>query len=164
MSKILVVDDDPAFSAEVSRLLQRSSYSVEVCQSGRDALQLLESFGFDRVILDNNMPGLTGLDVCKKFRDVGGATPIIFLSGQSAAEIKSAGLDFGADDYIVKPFEATEFLARVRAVLRRGVREPMLTLSAEGIELNVAKRIACRSQTIVPLTQTESNVLEFFSP
>ncbi len=162
MPKVLIVDDDVPLSEELAKLLQKNAYSVEVCHDGEDALQIVSNFRFDLIILDNAMPGLTGLDVCKKFRDTGGKTPIIFLSGHSTSEVKSAGLDLGADDYIVKPFDPPELLARLRAVLRRGEREPIMLLSANGINLDIKKRVASCGEFQIQLTQTETNVLEFF--
>src|SRR6202022_212770 len=99
----------------------------ELASNGDDALQMLSLFSFDVIVLDWSLPGMSGYDICKQFRFNGGHTPIIFLTGRADIASREAGLDVGADDYLVKPFDARELSARIRSVLRR----PYVTLAPE---------------------------------
>lgn len=119
MPKILVVEDDLVFSYLIQYHLELDHYVVEAVKTGAEGLARLEQRIFDLAILDWMLPDMLGVDVCKKFRAQGGTTPILLLTAKNSSQEKAAGLDSGADDYLVKPFDPTEFLARLRALLRR---------------------------------------------
>lgn len=119
MAKILIVDDDQDMIEMVSHWLTAEHYTVESCFDGEDGLHRLKLLSYDAIILDITMPGLDGLEVCRRFRQSGGDTPILMLTGRSRITEKEVGLDSGADDYLVKPFDMRELLARLRALLRR---------------------------------------------
>ncbi len=117
--RILFAEDDRDIAKAVQTLLERSGYSVDVVFNGQDALDYIETGEYDGVILDWMMPKLSGIEVLKKMRSQGIATPALMLTARDAVEDRVAGLDTGADDYLPKPFAASELLARVRAMLRR---------------------------------------------
>lgn len=121
MAKILLVEDDVELAERLTDWFSTESYIFEAVHSGEDALQLLENFDFDVILLDWNLAdnGLTGLDVCRYYRTKGGQAPIIFLTGKGDIPSKGEGLDSGADDYLVKPFDIRELAARIRSLLRR---------------------------------------------
>jgi two-component system response regulator QseB len=118
--RILLVEDDELLGAGVRDALERSRYGVEWLADGRQALAALRAGAFDLVILDLGLPGMDGLEVLRSLRAGGGATPVLVLTARDTAPQRVAGLDAGADDYLVKPFDVDELLARVRALQRRG--------------------------------------------
>jgi len=119
MTKILLVEDDLDLAGKVSAWLKDENIRAEVANCGKDALSLLASFEYDVVVLDWNLPDITGLEVLRRFRKVGGKTHIIFLTGQDDIDNKLEALSSGADDYMTKPFDPRELSARVKALLRR---------------------------------------------
>jgi DNA-binding response OmpR family regulator len=119
MSKILLVEDDTDLAGMVKMNLAREHSTVEVVHTGEEALDVLAVSSYDLLILDWNLPGRSGLDVCQWYRQHGGTSPVLMLTGKSAVIDKETGLDGGADDYLTKPFSMRELAARVRAVLRR---------------------------------------------
>src|SRR5271167_1436060 len=118
-ARILVVDDEPAVQSALSRALALEQYEVAQAMDGREALERLGSAAYEAVILDVSMPYLDGLEVCRRLRAGGDRTPVLMLTAREQVEDRVAGLDAGADDYLVKPFALRELLARVRALLRR---------------------------------------------
>ncbi len=120
MAKILVVEDDAALAYSLSSWLELEGHRPEVVHDGLEGLQLLTSYGFELAILDWQLPGLDGVEICSRYRRAGGRVPILMLTQKSQNIEKAAGLDAGADDYLTKPFDTTELSARVRALLRRG--------------------------------------------
>lgn len=118
--RILLVEDDELLGAGVRDALERARYAVEWVADGRHALAALRASAFDLVILDLGLPGMDGLEVLRSLRTGGGATPVLVLTARDTAAQRVAGLDAGADDYLVKPFDVEELLARLRALQRRG--------------------------------------------
>jgi len=118
--RILLVEDDELLGAGVRDALERARHAVDWLRDGRQALAALRAGAFDLVILDLGLPGMDGLEVLRNLRAGGGATPVLVLTARDAAPQRVAGLDAGADDYLVKPFDVDELLARVRALQRRG--------------------------------------------
>src|SRR5204863_6302159 len=156
--RILVVDDEPAVREAVGRALERSGYDVELAPSGEDALEKLAADGAaDAVVLDVLMPGLDGLEVSRRLRAQGNEIPILMLTARDTVPDRVAGLDAGADDYLVKPFALEELLARVRALLRRSRPEERegQTVRFADVELNPASREATRGGRAVQLTARE---------
>src|SRR5208283_3159367 len=118
-ARILVVDDEPAVQSALKRALALEDYDVVQASDGHEALERLDSSAYEAVILDIAMPRVDGLEVCRRLREGGDRTPILMLTARGEVDDRVAGLDAGADDYLVKPFALRELLARVRALLRR---------------------------------------------
>jgi two-component system, OmpR family, response regulator MprA len=118
-ARILVVDDEPAVQNALSRALALERYDVAQAMDGREALKRLDGAPYDVVILDISMPHVDGLEVCRRLRERGNRTPVLMLTAREQVDDRVAGLDAGADDYLVKPFALRELSARVRALLRR---------------------------------------------
>jgi two-component system response regulator MprA len=159
MSTVLVVDDDAPILRMLARTLSAEGYEVETAPDGGAALAAVERAVPDLVILDVAMPGLDGPAVCRRLRGKGLALPILLLTARDAVADRVAGLDAGADDYLVKPFAAEELLARVRALQRRG-REPAETLAYGDVLLDVHSRRALRGGRTLELSARESDLLE----
>jgi two-component system response regulator MprA len=119
MTRVLIVDDEPAVRAALDRALRLDGYEIALAADGREALDRLAETRHDAVVLDVAMPGLDGLQVCRRLRDAGDRTPVLMLTARDAVDDRVAGLDAGADDYLVKPFALKELKARLRALLRR---------------------------------------------
>jgi two-component system response regulator MprA len=163
-ARILVVDDEPAVQSALSRALTLERYEVAQAVDGRDALQQLSGAAYDAVILDIAMPYVDGLEVCRRLRDGGDRTPVLMLTAREQVDDRVAGLDAGADDYLVKPFALRELLARVRALLRRAGEEDEQegTLSFEDLRLDRLAHEAWRGERTLQLTRTEFLLLEMF--
>lgn len=162
MAKILVVEDEPDFSVLVAGFLSCEHHAVEVAETGEAALELLGVYQYDLIILDWNLPGLSGIDVCRSYRDKGGATPILMLTARSHVDEKSQGLDSGADDYLTKPFELKELGSRVRALLRRPTAFQSNNLRAGNLEMDLVNFKVTRSGAEIALLPKEFALLEFF--
>ncbi len=119
MAKVLLVEDDQALAYSIAKMFAQEGHVMEVSHDGRDGLERVMVGSYEMIILDISLPELDGLEICRQYRQSGGATPIIFLTGKSYVADKELGLDLGADDYVTKPFSIKELLARVRAILRR---------------------------------------------
>lgn len=169
-SRILVVDDDPKITSFLRRGLVLEGYDVTVCNSGIDALRLVAEQVPDLIILDIMMPGVDGLEVCRRIRHAGEAVPIMMLTARDTVADRVKGLDTGADDYLVKPFALEELTARVRALLRRNkagapAEEPEArpgVLRYADLELDTASREAKRGGRPVELTAKEFELLALF--
>ena len=156
---ILVVDDDAAIRRMLTRTLEREGYAVEAAADGGAALASVERLVPDLLVLDVAMPGLDGLAVSRALRRRGLSVPILMLTARDAVEDRIAGLDSGADDYLVKPFAPGELLARIRALLRRG-REPGGLLAHGDLVLDVDARTARRGARDLELSPREADLLE----
>ena len=161
--KVLVVDDERAVRDSLRRALELEGYEVELAVDGGDALHRLEANGQpDAVILDVLMPGVDGLEVCRRIRGKGSAVPVLMLTARTEIEDRVSGLDAGADDYLPKPFALEELLARLRALLRRTTPGADEVLRFADLELNASTREVGRGGTRIELTRTEFNLLELF--
>jgi DNA-binding response OmpR family regulator len=157
-ASILVVDDDVAICRLLARALGAEGYAVESASDGGGALVALERHLPDLMILDVGLPGLDGIAVARRTRTRGSAVPILMLTARDDIADRVAGLDAGADDYLVKPFATDELLARVRALLRRGHEVPELVSFAD-VTLDVAARVADRAGQSISLTARETELL-----
>ena len=162
--QILIVDDEPAVRSSLSRALQLKGYGIRVAGDGAEALARARTARYDAVVLDVMMPGIDGIEVCRRLRHSGDDTPILMLTARDAVGDRVAGLDAGADDYLVKPFALEELLARLRALLRRntdnGERPAVLRFS--DLELDTGAHEVRRRERRIELTRTEFLLLEQF--
>lgn len=162
-ARILVVDDEPAVQHALSRALTLERYEVALSGDGGHALDSLADGAFDAVILDVSMPVLDGLEVCRRVRENGDRTPVLMLTAREQIDDRVAGLDAGADDYLVKPFALRELMARVRALLRRtDESDPEETLAFADLRLDRLAHEARRGDRPLNLTRTEFLLLELF--
>jgi DNA-binding response OmpR family regulator len=159
-ARILVVDDEPAVQNALSRALSLEDYEVAQAVDGLEALECLGAFAYGAVILDIAMPRMDGLEVCRRLREGGDTTPVLILTARGEVDDRVAGLDAGADDYLVKPFELDELNARIRAVVRRHVGRAEPLLVASGVTLDPASRRVSRNGVAVALSAREFAVLE----
>jgi DNA-binding response OmpR family regulator len=164
MSKILFVEDEPQMQRGVKDNLEFEGYEVEVAGDGKTGLQKILENSYDLILLDVMLPQMSGLEVCKKAREKGVATPIIMLTAKGEEIDKVLGLELGADDYITKPFGLREMLARVKAVLRRtegatGGSTQIMVLGS--VEIDFATYNATRSGKSLQMTPKEFDVLKF---
>ncbi len=160
--RILVVDDEPAFRQAISRALTLEGYRVEEAGDGAEALERLADGGVDAIVLDVSMPAPDGLEVSRRLRDAGDRTPVLMLTARDAIDDRVAGLDAGADDYLVKPFALRELLARLRALMRRGGEGPGEVLCFADVRLDPAAYEVSRGGRRLELTRTEFLLLELF--
>jgi len=160
--EVLVVDDEPAVRQALLRALTFEGYEVRLAGDGHAALDSLLTDPADAVLLDVSMPGIDGLEVCRRLRAAGDRTPILMLTARHATADRVAGLDAGADDYLVKPFALEELLARLRALLRRAVpaTDGDETLRVADLSLDPSTRVVRRGDRLMELTRTEFNLLE----
>jgi len=163
--RILVVDDEPAVQTALSRALTMESYDVAQAADGEEALARLGAGPYEAVILDVAMPRVDGLEVCRRLREGGDRTPVLMLTARGEVDDRVAGLDAGADDYLVKPFALRELLARLRALLRRaddGEEGELQELVFEDMRLDPRSHEAWRGERLLALTRTEFLLLEMF--
>lgn len=162
LAKILIVDDDRVLCTLVSDWLIGQHYDVETTQDGLSALELLKLGGFDLVVLDWDLPGKSGIELLKEFRDWGGHTPVIMLTAKDDPSEKEKGFDYGVDDYVTKPFGVRELAARVRAVLRRPPEMVSEVLVAGDVQLDHSKHRVTKAGVEVKLQPKDFTLLEFF--
>lgn len=173
--KILLVDDETDLTAPLARALKREGYQVDVSTDGESALDTLllakaNQAPYHLVILDWMLPQCSGIEVCRQIRQQADLTPVLFLTAKDTLDDRVQGLDVGADDYLVKPFELRELLARVRALLRR--QEQLITqlplpespdtrITSEGLELELDTQMAYRNGRAIALSDKESQLLGY---
>jgi len=159
--RILVVEDERKVAQALQEGLEGEAYSVVVAHTGEDGFFLANSDHFDLVVLDMMLPGRNGIEVLAAMRKRGMRTPVLFLTAKDAVEDRVAGLDAGADDYLVKPFAFAELSARVRALLRRGKAETPAMLDLEDLRMDPVGRSVHRGERPIGLTAKEYEVLEY---
>ena len=161
---IAIVDDDSAIRTALGRALRMENYDVELFEDGTSALKAIQLRAPAAIVLDLQLPDIDGLEVCRRIRRAGDATPILMLTARDAVNDRVEGLDVGADDYLVKPFDLAELLARLRALLRR--RNPgegdESVLRFEDLTLNAQTREVTRGSRLIELTKIEFDLLELF--
>jgi two-component system response regulator MprA len=160
--RILVVDDEPALRSSLERALGLDRHDVELAEDGHRALDRLALAPVDAVVLDVSMPGLDGLEVCRRLRAAGDRTPVLMLTARDAIDDRVDGLDAGADDYLVKPFALRELQARLRALLRRAEDPGGPVLSYGDLVLAPGAREVRRGERPIELSRTEFSLLQLF--
>lgn len=161
--RILVVEDERRLASVLQKGLNEHGYATDVAHDGESALALALTEPYDLLVLDVMLPGLDGITVCRELRNRGRTVPILMLTARDAVDDRVAGLDAGADDYLVKPFAFAELLARIRALFRResAAKQPVLRLGERELEIDLLKREVRRRGQPVELTPREFTVLEY---
>ncbi len=163
--RILLVDDEAEMADPLSLILTREGYKVDVAYDGNGGSELAQAGQYDLLILDWMLPQQSGLEICQQLRSQGDTTPVLFLTAKDTIDDRVQGLDAGADDYLIKPFELRELLARVRALLRRPVAlEPTVPpqrLQFGDLELDSANQLAYRQGRVIELSEKETQLLEY---
>lgn len=159
--RILVVEDEHRIAHSLQKGLEQEKYAVDIAYTGTEGYDLAASEEYDLIILDIMLPEMDGITICKKIREQKIHTPILLLTAKSQVHDKVQGLDTGADDYLTKPFSFEEFLARVRALVRRKGTETQLELSVDDLSMNIQRFEVKRGGTTITLTNKEFSLLEF---
>jgi two-component system response regulator MprA len=162
--RILVVDDEQPLREALERALKVENYEVETLENGALALERMKNAGneIDAIVLDVLMPGIDGLEVCRRLRAAGDKTPVLMLTARVEVEDRVAGLDAGADDYVTKPFDLEELLARLRALLRRAGSPSDQVLRFADLVLDPVAHEVHRGDRLIEVTRTEFLLLELF--
>jgi two-component system, OmpR family, response regulator len=160
--RVLIVEDEVKMAAVIRRGLREEGMAVDVTERGEDALWMAGSTEYDAIVLDVMLPGIDGLETCRRLRDDGVWSPVIMLTARDAVEDRVAGLDGGADDYVTKPFSFAELLARLRALARRGPAERPVLLEVGDLRLDPATRQVWRGDREISLSAKEFALLEVF--
>jgi len=162
--KILLVEDEQKIADALKLGLSEDGYFVEAAYDGNLGWQLFQKQSYDLVILDINLPGITGYDLCKRIRNKNAQVPVIMLTALNSLNDKIEGYDAGADDYIIKPFEFKELLMKIRVLLRRSVHQNLVRnpiLKAGNLEMNLDNKEVKRGDTKIHLTAKEFQLLEY---
>ena len=162
--KILLIEDEKKIADTLSKGLTELNYQVETAYDGKIGLRMFGSGDFDLIITDINMPGMNGYELCKQIRGSNQHIPILMLTALNATDDKIEGFDAGADDYLVKPFEFKELVARIRALLKRTLNQQLPTgkiLTVADLELNLDNKEVTRNGKLVNLTAKEFQLLEY---
>ena len=162
--KILIVEDEPKVASFIKKGLEENNYDAEIAYDGLTAEKLVKSNRYDLFILDIIIPGLNGLDLCRKLKKINSIIPVLMLTALGTTDDKITGFEAGASDYLVKPFEFRELLARVKVLLRKSdlPQEKTNILVAGDLELDLERKMVRRSDTYIDLTAKEFSLLEYF--
>jgi two-component system copper resistance phosphate regulon response regulator CusR len=160
--QLLVIEDNPKMAGFVRQGFVEMGYGVDVAHTGRDGEEMAAARPYDGIILDVMLPDQDGVHICRNLRRRGIRTPILMLTALSTTADKVTGLEAGADDYLTKPFEFDELVARIRALLRRGQAQEASVLKFEDVEMDLAARKVTRSGEKIRLTPREFSLLEYF--
>lgn len=163
--KILIVEDEPKVASFIKKGLEENQYEAEIVYDGLSAEKLASLYKYDLFILDIIIPGISGLDLCRKLKSMHPDTPVLMLSALGTTDDKIIGFDSGANDYLVKPFEFRELLARVKVMLKSSAKAASTSenkLIAADLELDLDKKAATRAGMHISLTAKEFSLLEYF--
>ena len=159
--KVLVVEDAHDMNLLIVKSLKKAGYSVDGCYNGQEALEYLQCAEYDTILLDVMMPKLDGFELLKKLRDKGDGTPVMLLTARDSVSDRVKGLDLGADDYLIKPFDFDELLARIRAMTRKRTGSRSNLFSIADLTLDAERRTAARGGSEIPLLPKEFTILEY---
>lgn len=159
--RILVVEDEPKLNELIAKRLQLEHYSVDACLDGREAIDYLSCAEYDAVVLDIMLPGASGFEVLKHLRDRKDRTPVLFLTARDTIDDRVAGLDAGADDYLVKPFAFDELLARIRVMIRRSSGQVSNVFTLADLTVDCDARTVRRGEQDISLSSKEFAILEY---
>jgi two-component system copper resistance phosphate regulon response regulator CusR len=160
--RVLLVEDEKKLARAIARQLERAGYEVCLAFEGQSALESITTREIQLIVLDINLPDISGIDVLQQLRARSYNTPVLFLTARDGLKDKINGLNLGADDYITKPFDSSELLSRMQAILRRSGAIRVSILEAEDLTMDVVSRVVRRAGQMIVLTQTEFALLEFF--
>lgn len=162
--KILIVEDEPKVASFLKKGLEENHYDAEIVYDGLSAEKLAQLYKYDLFILDIVIPGISGLDLCKKLKKLNSNIPVLMLTALGTTDDKLIGFDAGADDYLVKPFEFRELLARVKVLLKTANQslDTVNKLIVGDLVLDLDKKVACRGSSHIDLTAKEFSLLEYF--
>jgi DNA-binding response OmpR family regulator len=159
--KLLLVEDSDHLRKYVAIAMERAGYAVDVAATGEDGLWHAESFDYDVIILDIMLPGIDGLRILRKLREQGDQTNVLLLTAKDKVADRVLGLDLGADDYLIKPFDLSELVARVQALVRRRYQQKSPVIYLDGIELDTLKKQVRVQGNIIPLGGREYKIFEY---
>jgi len=160
--RLLLVEDEENLAHALKDVLTAAGHVIDVVYRGDDGWDLAQTVAYDLLILDWMLPGLSGIELCRKLRHAGKNTPVLMLTAKDLSLNKVQGLDAGADDYMIKPFDTAELLARVRALLRRPTSFQDQVVEASGVRLDLQTMTAYREGKTVALNRKEFQLLEYF--
>jgi two-component system copper resistance phosphate regulon response regulator CusR len=162
--KILIVEDEPKVASFIKKGLEENHYDAEIVYDGLSAEKLAQHYKYDLFILDIIIPGISGLDLCKKLKKLNSNIPVLMLTALGTTDDKLIGFDAGADDYLVKPFEFRELLARIKVLLKKTDQshDTVNRLVVGDLELDLDKKVARRGSSYIDLTAKEFSLLEYF--
>jgi two-component system OmpR family response regulator len=160
--RVLIVEDDVKLAGLIQRALREQAALADAAHDGEDALWMADATSYDVMVLDVNLPGINGFETCRRLRSADVHTPILMLTARAGIDDRVTGLDTGADDYLVKPFDLSELLARIRALARRGAVPRGPVLSSGDLSLDASTRVVRRGDTQIPLSAKELQLLEVF--
>ena len=165
LKNILIVEDEEKVATFIKKGLQTQNFIAEIAETGKVALQLFEAKPFDLVILDIGLPDISGLEICKKIREINTKIPILMLTALGSVSDKLSGFEVGTDDYLVKPFDFMELLVRVKSLLKRTLEpysaEVESMIQVADLQLDLKEKVARRNNAIISLTAKEFNLLEY---
>lgn len=159
--KILIVEDDAVLCEVLKTVLEKNGFAVDLTSNGEEGLHMAEQYLPDAMILDIMLPGLDGLSVLKRLRENNLNIPVLLLTDKTKVENRIEGLDLGADDYLPKPFDPGELVARLRAIIRRGKDAATNLVTVGDLEINMSAKSVTRAQALISLTTKEYNLLEY---
>ena len=162
--KILIVEDEPKVASFIKKGLEENDYDAEITYDGISAEKLARLYNYDLFIIDVIIPGISGLDLCKKLKKLNSGIPVVMLTALGTTDDKLIGFDAGADDYMVKPFEFRELLARIKVLLKTAgkIHDLSNKLIIDDLELDLHKKSAKRGNEVIDLTAKEFQLLEYF--
>lgn len=163
MAKILVIEDETPLCKMIRDLLVSENHEVDTTDDGFDGQNRIEHGQYDVAVIDWNLPGRTGIEICKSYREIGGGTRVLMLTGNSTAQDKVVGLDAGADDYLTKPFNGPELLARIRALLRRPLGLNRECFQLDDLLINLSAHTVTRLGENITLVRKEFAILTFLA-
>ncbi len=160
--RILIVEDEPRLLRNLAKALREEDYAVDTSETGDDGLYKAENFEYDAIVLDVMLPGIDGWEILARLRKTR-RTPVLMLTARDATQDRVRGLDNGADDYLIKPFDLQELLARLRALIRRAAGQPRPELTVRDVIIDTRSRTVTRSRQDIPLTAREYAILEYLA-